>query len=96
MAVGADPSVKVKNDPPAKATVGKEVVFVPDFERPAGVTSIVFKLKKGPSEIAVDPASGRLVWKPSDAYVGKYDVSIVAVVDGVEVPVIAWTIEVGF
>ncbi len=96
IAVGADPSVRVKNDPPAKATVGKEVVFAPDFERPAGVKSIVFKLKKGPDEVRVDPATGRLAWKPSDAYVGKFDLAIVAVVDGAEVPVVAWTIEVGF
>ncbi len=96
MAVGADPSVKVKNDPPAKATVGKEVVFVPDFERPANVKTLVFRLNRGPEEIRVDPASGRFAWKPSDAYVGKFDVSIVAVVDGAEVPVVAWTIEVGF
>jgi S1-C subfamily serine protease len=95
-AVGADPGVVVKNDPPAKATVGKEVVFSPDFEKPANVKSIVFKLKKGPDEIKVDPATGRMTWKPTDAYAGKFDLSIVAVVDGAEVPVVAWTIEVGF
>jgi serine protease Do len=96
MAVGADPSVLVKNDPPAKAVVGKEVVFAPDFERPAGVKSLSFKLKKGPEEIKVDAATGKFTWKPTDAYVGRFDLAIVALVDGAEVPVVAWTIEVGF
>jgi S1-C subfamily serine protease len=67
VAVAADPSVKVTNDPPAKAVVGKEVVFSPAFEKPAGVKTLVFKLKKGPEEIRVDPTSGRMSWKPTDA-----------------------------
>ncbi|MBI3270822.1 MAG: trypsin-like peptidase domain-containing protein [Planctomycetes bacterium] len=94
--VGADPGITVTNDPPLKATVGEEVAYAPAFARPAMAKSLVFKLKKGPEEIKLDPASGRFTWKPTDAYIGKFDIEIVAEVDGAQVPVVAWTIEVGF
>lgn len=93
---GSDPAVRFTNDPPSKAKVGQEIVFVPSFQKPAGAKGVHFKLKKGPDEIRVDPVTGRMTWKPSDAYVGRFDIAIVAIVDGAEVPVLEWTIEVGF
>ncbi|MBI3097281.1 MAG: trypsin-like peptidase domain-containing protein [Planctomycetes bacterium] len=94
--VEADPGITVTNDPPATATVGKEVSYAPAFKRPAEAKSIVFKLKKGPEGITLDSGTGKFTWKPTDAYIGKFDITIVAEVDGAEVPVLSWTIEVGF
>ncbi|MCW8129063.1 MAG: trypsin-like peptidase domain-containing protein [Planctomycetota bacterium] len=95
-AVSADPNISVANNPPAVATVGTAVSFTPQFKRPDNAKKIVFKLKKGPETIVVDPATGKLSWTPTDVYIGKYDVEIVADVDGAQLPVLAWTIEVKF
>ena len=71
--------------------------FTPDFLPPAQARQVLFRLKKGPLEIAVDPKTGTLTWKPTEAFVGKFDIALEAVIDEkAAVPVLAWTLEVEF
>ena len=80
--------------PPRTAQAGKEYAFTPDFPKPANAKSVVFRIKKPLEGMKVDAASGRFTWTPTDAYIGKYPVQIVAVVDGKEAVVADWVIDV--
>ena len=80
--------------PPRTAQAGKEYAFAPDFPKPANAKSVVFRIKKPLEGMKVDAASGRFTWTPTDAYIGKYPVQIVAVVDGKETVVADWVIDV--
>lgn len=82
--------------PTAEARIGKPFTFTPQFKRPEGARKVTFRLKSGPPDIQVDAETGKVNWTPTDAYLGKYDVVLVADVDGTEVPVATWAIEVRF
>ena len=83
-----------ENNPPKAVSVGKPMVFLPFFTPPAGAQRVEFALKKGVKGMKLDPATGKLQFTPTGDYLGKYEVAIVAVVDGQVVPVISWTLEI--
>ena len=91
-----DPSLIITNDPPANAVVGKTVTYQPAFTKPANAQKVAFKLKRELDGMKIDAATGKLTFTPTVASLGKYDVSIIADVDGTLLPVLTWTIEVGF
>jgi hypothetical protein len=90
------PSVKcvtVSNTPPATVQVGKELSFTPVFTKTGG-ERVTFKIKKPLDGMKIDPEKGTLTWTPADAYVGRYDIQIMANLDGQEMPVLTWTLEI--
>jgi hypothetical protein len=44
--------------------------------------------------MTIDPKTGALAWRPSKVYVGRWRITILAKVDGEEITVITWTVEV--
>lgn len=94
--VSPAPNIRARNDPPTTAYVGKPFAFTPTFDRPKDAKEIVFRLKKSIKGMAVDSKSGKIEFKPSDANLGLYDIELVADVDGSEVPIVKWTLEIDF
>lgn len=90
----ARPGLIVSNAPQTEARVGSLFTFSPNFVRPEGAKTIVFRLKKGPTGMQVDAATGKIAWIPTDAYLGQYDLVLVADIDGTEMPIVAWTLEI--
>lgn len=84
----------VRNEPPAYGAVGKAISFTPDFKKPAGASSVTFRLAKGPDDISVNAKTGRMDWTPSDAYIGRYDIDIAVIIDGAESSLLTWTITI--
>ncbi len=80
------------NDPPSSATVEEEVRYTPTLE--PGITASEFRLKRTLPGMTVDPKTGALAWRSGKAYVGRWPITILATVEGKEVTVIAWTLEV--
>ncbi|GMV80517.1 MAG: hypothetical protein AMXMBFR7_17010 [Planctomycetota bacterium] len=91
----ADPFLTLKNSPPTRANVNAPYRFDPRFENePAGM-AIVFKLAAGPKGVQVDAATGSVTWLPSAAYLGRYDLALVAVLPNrQEIPLAQWVLEV--
>ncbi|MDX1926130.1 MAG: serine protease [Pirellulaceae bacterium] len=92
--VSPDPSLHSHNDPPQIAYVGKPLDFTPSFDPPQDARAVTFRLKKGVQGLQVDSKSGKLSFNPTETNVGLYDIELVADVDGIEVPVLKWTLEV--
>jgi len=44
--------------------------------------------------MTIDAKTGALAWRPGKAYVGRWPITILATVEGKEVTVIAWTLDV--
>ncbi len=88
-----DPNVAARNEPPAKARPGKKLSFKPEFKRPANRT-VTFKLKNPVEGMTIDKKTGTWTWTPDEAWLGDYDITILAVIDGVEIEVITWTISI--
>lgn len=93
-AVKGDPIIAVPNDPPLTAHVGKLVEYTPNYRLPQNARSIEFRLKDGPEGTNIDPKTGKFTWTPTAVYLGKYAIEIVAVVDGKELPVLSWILQV--
>lgn len=87
------PGLTLHNDPPTLARVGERISFTPEFST-IGATQVTFKLKRPLEGMKIDPEKGVLTWIPTEVYIGKYEVAIVADVDGQDVPVVAWTLEI--
>lgn len=79
--------------PPWAIQVGETLSYAPKFSRP-GATRVKFKLQKTLEGMSIDSEKGTVTWTPPEAYVGKWDISIVADVDGTDVSVLKWTLEV--
>jgi hypothetical protein len=80
------------NAPPSGAIVGDEVRYSPILG--SGVTASQFRLKRAPPGITIDPKTGEVVWRLGREHVGQWTITILATVDGEEVTVITWTLEV--
>jgi hypothetical protein len=85
--------IAITNNPPVKAHVGKEFVFTPTFTKVA-CNKVVFSLRHPLEGMAIDPDTGTLKWTPTDAQLGKYDVRITADVDGHEMSVFTWILNI--
>ena len=94
--VPADPTIVSENLPPRVAYIGKAMAYAPSFTRPADADSIVFRIKQGVPGMEIDPSTGRISFTPTDANLGLYDVVIVADIDGIEVPVLKWLLEIDY
>jgi hypothetical protein len=81
---------------PAAAKVGKLVSFRLEFQKPANAQKLLYRIKKGLPGMRLDAATGAFTWTPSDIQIGKYDIAFVADVDGNEVPVTTWSVDVQF
>jgi hypothetical protein len=84
--------ISITNDPGLAARVGERYTFAPTFNTTAA--KVVFKLKNALEGMSIDPANGTVSWTPSPAYLGKYDIQISADVDGQNVPLLTWTLEI--
>jgi hypothetical protein len=91
---GATATAAAAGRPPSEAIVGAELSFTPQFVRPAGAKKVLFMLKKGVQGMSIDAGTGKISFKPTDATLGKFDVEIVADVDGAKIGVLTWTIEI--
>ena len=89
----ADPSFHVKNDPPTKTKAGKEIKYTPGFKA-SGKRKVVFKLKEKIEGMTIDPKTGAWRWTPDDAWLGDYEITILAEIDGVDIEVITWILTI--
>ena len=80
------------NDPPSSVTVGEDLSYTPVFE--PGVMPSAFRLKFALPGMTIEPGTGALVWRPGKEHVGRWPITILATLEGEEVTVIAWTLEV--
>ncbi|MGE0708092.1 MAG: hypothetical protein AB7N76_17215 [Planctomycetota bacterium] len=87
------PSLQPTTAPPSRAGVGKPYAYAPAFasKPPAGA---VFGLAKAPTGASVDPATGAVRWTPGPGMLGSWEFELVARVEGEELPVAAWVVEV--
>ncbi len=53
-----------------------------------------FRLKFALPGMTIEPDTGALAWRPGKEHVGRWPITILATVEGEEVTVIAWTLEV--
>jgi hypothetical protein len=81
-----------RNEPPKSVHAGDTVSFTPDFDILGEQTT--FKLKRALEDMKIDPLSGAVSWKSSEKYIGKNEVQILAEVDGQDVSVLTWNIDV--
>lgn len=91
---GIDQPTMIGNLPPKSVTVGKTVVFTPGFTPPAGASEVVFRLAEGVSGMEIGPATGKISFTPNGDNLGVFDIAVVADVDGKQVPVITWRLEI--
>lgn len=94
--VPLDPSLRAIDEPPQIAYVDKAISFTPSFDSPKAAKKVIFRLKKGVQGMEVDSETGKISFKPTETTIGLYDIELVADVDGTEVPVIKWTLEIDF
>ena len=80
------------NDPPSSATVGEEIRYTPVLQ--PGITASEFRLKRTLPGMTIDPNTGALAWRPGTDHVGRWLMTILATVQGKEVTLITWTLEV--
>jgi len=80
------------NDPPSSARVGEEIHYTPVLQ--PGVTPSEFRLKRTLPGMTIDPKTGALAWRPATDHVGRWLMTIFATVEGKEITLITWTLEV--
>jgi hypothetical protein len=80
------------NDPPSSAKVGEEIRYTPVLQ--PGVTASEFRLKRTLPGMTIDAKTGTLAWRPGTDHVGRWLMTILATVEGKEVTLITWTLEV--
>ena len=80
------------SDPPSTVAVGGQIRYRP-VPGP-GATASEFRLKRTLPGMTIDPKTGTLAWRPGREHVGRWPITILATVDGREVTVITWTVEV--
>jgi hypothetical protein len=90
--VQAPKSAAPANDPPSIATVGEEFHYTPVLE--SGIAATEFRLKRRLPGMSIDREKGSLAWRPGKAHVGRWPITILATVEGEQVTVITWTLEV--
>jgi hypothetical protein len=67
----------ITSTPPNAATVGKTLRYVPTFTDADG-DPVVWSLVSGPTGIAVDPATGTLLWRPTLSQLGTQQIVLQA------------------
>jgi serine/threonine protein kinase len=80
--------------PPTVVKVGQEYFHMPEFNRSVRAERMVFKLKRGPPGLTVDPNTGAVTWTPKPEAVGRYDVWVIVDADGKEMLGAKWKVEV--
>ena len=80
------------NDPPSIAKVGEEIRYTPILQ--PGITASEFRLKRTLPGMTIDPKTGALAWRPGTDHAGRWLMTILATVEGKEVTLITWTLEV--
>ena len=83
------------NDPPTKLKIGTSLSFTPEFTCPTPGATVEFALESTPYGARIDPLTGTLSWTPTEIMAGRWDLGVVATVNGARVPVLHWTVEVG-
>ncbi|MGN6544759.1 MAG: trypsin-like peptidase domain-containing protein, partial [Aureliella sp.] len=92
--VAAEAGLAAENPPPKQAVVGRALVYKPNFARPAAARSVVFRIVEGVEGMQIDPDSGEITFIPKPVNLGVYDIRVVASVDGIDVPVLKWRLEI--
>ena len=72
--------------------MGQEITYPPVLE--PDIAASQFRLKFALPGMTIEPSTGTLVWRPGKEHVGRWPITILATVEGEEVTVIAWTLEV--
>lgn len=91
--VKADPHVSTDVKPPNKVLVGQTTTFTPVRSDVQG-DAVKFRIVDGIPGIKIDEADGQMTFSPDANYLGKYNIKVVAEVNGQTVPFLEWVLEV--
>ncbi|HBC85415.1 MAG TPA: hypothetical protein DCZ94_00520 [Lentisphaeria bacterium] len=87
------PNLTLKNAPGSTITAEENYEFTPEIIGSVP-ENIKFKLEDCPTGMSIDPNTGKISWKPGKAYIGDYDLCIIAGLSQESISLCKWTLSV--